>query len=242
MKLTSTIAGIFAAAACVMLSDVAQAEGENQVVVELFTSQGCSACPPADELLSVLAKRSDVLPLALHVDYWDYIGWADTFARPENTARQKKYAHLAGTRTIYTPQMVVDGQQQIVGTRPLEVAEAVMQHLQISPGVMLTARRAGDTVEISAPPPAHLLGDLMVQLVRYIPEKVVAIERGENAGKTLTYSNIVTDWKVISTWSGEAPLHVVAPVTGEDAAAVILQQPNTGRIVAAKRVAAIAPE
>src|SRR6056297_1329329 len=100
--------GIFCAAA--LASFTAPALADDPVVVELFTSQGCSSCPPADAMLGELAERDDVIPLALHVDYWDYIGWADIFADPAYTRRQKGYAHATGQRMVYTPQMVIDGQ------------------------------------------------------------------------------------------------------------------------------------
>ena len=95
------------------------------VLVELFTSQGCSSCPPADQFLGELAQREDVIALAYHVDYWDYIGWQDKFARPENTARQKDYRDALGLHTIYTPQMVVDGRYDVVGSQRSEVESSI---------------------------------------------------------------------------------------------------------------------
>jgi hypothetical protein len=130
------------------------------VVVELFTSQGCSSCPPADALLAELAERDDVLPLALHVDYWDYIGWADTFASPAFTERQKLYARAAGHRTIYTPQMVIGGVDQVVGFQPMEVADLIEAHRakppQAGTQARMALRRDGDrltvTLTLDAPP------------------------------------------------------------------------------------------
>lgn len=233
MKLHGLIAIVLASVVLLGTSSDGQAESNNRVVVELFTSQGCSSCPPADALLHRLAQRRDVLPLALHVDYWDYIGWADNFARPEHTLRQKAYAHVAGSRTIYTPQMVIGGMEQIVGARPMEVADAVMEHRNQGPGVDLVAERHGDAVRVRAQPPGTSVGTLIVQLVRYSPEQVVQIKRGENAGKTLSYINIVTSWEIVEEWSGAASLDLEIPVQGDDAAAVILQQVGNGRIVAA---------
>ncbi|MFV0360863.1 DUF1223 domain-containing protein [Tropicimonas sp.] len=236
MKVTQLIAGLVAGGALLAQPLPTCAESGNLVVVELFTSQGCSSCPPADALLAKLALRDDVLPLALHVDYWDYIGWADTFARPENTERQKAYARVAGSRSIYTPQMVVDGRDQIVGTRPMEVAEAVMDRSEAAPPVALTVTREGGDVWISAPSMVHATAPLTIQLVRYIPERVVEIERGENAGKVVSYSNIVTSWDVIGDWSPAEPLDMKVPVPDDDAAAVLLQQAGPGPIVAAARL------
>jgi hypothetical protein len=234
MRPTALIAGWLAALTILGAGAAARADDSNSpVVVELFTSQGCSSCPPADALLERLAQRDDVLPLALHVDYWDYIGWADSFARPEHTKRQKAYAHLAGSRTIYTPQMIIDGVEQIVGARPMEVADAVMRHLEHQQEIDLDVSREGAALRILAAPPEQSHGKMLVQLVRYMPKRTVAIERGENAGKTLEYANIVTDWRVLGEWSGMDPLEISADAEGDDAAAVIIQQAETGRILGA---------
>ena len=103
----------------------AAAAADRPVVVELYTSQGCSSCPPADAILAELADREDVIALAFHVDYWDYIGWKDIFADPANTLRQRNYARVAGARSVYTPQMIVDGQDHVVGTKPMKLAEHI---------------------------------------------------------------------------------------------------------------------
>ncbi|MFV0333425.1 MAG: DUF1223 domain-containing protein [Tropicimonas sp.] len=236
MKVKELIAGLVAACLMSGLAPGAQAEAPAApVVVELFTSQGCSSCPPADELLNQLAERSDILPLALHVDYWDYIGWADSFARPEHTKRQKAYAHVAGSRTIYTPQMVVGGQEQIIGARPMEVAEAVMRHLRTGTTVLLSLEQRDGELRLTAPALAEA-GRYSVQLVRFMPEETVVIERGENAGRTMTYSNIVTDWQMLDEWTGVAPLDMALPAGGEGRAAVIVQQNRIGPIVGALRL------
>ena len=104
------------------------AQDSNPVVIELYTSQGCSSCPPADALLKEYADRDDVITLALHVDYWDYIGWADTLARPEHADRQRGYAAAAHKRTIYTPQMVLNGEDHVVGSHPDELAAGIQRH------------------------------------------------------------------------------------------------------------------
>ncbi|SDK97274.1 DUF1223 domain-containing protein [Aliiruegeria lutimaris] len=209
--------------------------GSSPVVVELFTSQGCSSCPPADALLAHLAERSDILPLALHVDYWDYIGWADSFARPEHTKRQKSYARVVGSHTIYTPQMVVGGVTHIVGAKPMELAEAVMELMPRASEIKLSAERRGDIVHLSAPALTES-GDYAVQLVRFLPKSKVAIERGENAGKTIVYSNIVTDWETLGKWSGDEPLALELPVAGPEEGAVIVQERGYGPILGALRL------
>ncbi|PRY26736.1 hypothetical protein CLV78_101837 [Aliiruegeria haliotis] len=236
MKRNTLLAGLFAGAALLGAVATAVAEPRNLVVVELFTSQGCSSCPPADELLTRMAARDDVLPLALHVDYWDYIGWADSFARPEHTKRQKAYAHVAGSRTIYTPQMIVSGDEQIVGTRPMELADAIMKHAASGPIARVSAERDGDRLQVVVPAVTLPGGTAVLQLVRFMPEKTVRIDRGENQGKTISYSNIVTAWDVVGEWSGEADLVAEVPVPGPEAAAVILQAAGHGRILGAARV------
>lgn len=213
------------------------AADEGLVVVELFTSQGCSSCPPADALLAELARRDDVLPLALHVDYWDYIGWADSFADPSHTVRQKAYAHAAGARTVYTPQMVVGGLDQLIGTRAMELGELIEAHGARPSPVDLDVAHGSARLTIHAEARGALPGVVVVQLVRFRPEETVTIARGENAGRTITYANIVTDWRVIGRWTGAAPLELAADAPGSDRAAVILQQEGPGAILAA----AVAP-
>ena len=112
--------------------------GEQPVVIELYTSQGCSSCPPADELVTELSRQPGVLPLALHVDYWDYIGWADQFADPDYTKRQKAYARATGQITIYTPQMVIDGRLEAVGSRRDDVEAAIGEAATIPAGATIS--------------------------------------------------------------------------------------------------------
>ncbi|MGB0903236.1 DUF1223 domain-containing protein, partial [Halocynthiibacter sp.] len=136
-------------AAWLALSGTAQAQSQ-PVVIELFTSQGCSSCPPADALMHKLAARSDVIALSMHVDYWDYIGWKDEFGRAENTARQKAYAHAAGRRSVYTPQMIIGGVDSVVGTHPMDVADLVAKHAARQKDVVLKVARAGGKITILA--------------------------------------------------------------------------------------------
>lgn len=205
------------------------------VVVELFTSQGCSACPPADEMLAELTDDPGVIPLSLHVDYWDYIGWVDKFGQAAFTQRQKAYAQDVGSRMLYTPQFVIDGQQRVEGTQQAHVETLIREHLQAPVGPPLSLSRQGDTVQIKAPA-FHLSSPLRVQLVRYEPEMTVEIERGENAGKVIEYRNIVTSWQDLGGWNGSEPLDLAVPAKGEDATVVILQEEGPGRIVTAERL------
>lgn len=195
------------------------------VVVELFTSQGCSSCPPADAYLAELAKRDDVIALSLHVDYWDYIGWKDSFASPHFTARQKAYARVAQERSVYTPQMVVNGRERVVGNHPRDVGLLIRQHGAQPDVIDLNLTRAGDTVMIKAKPLQRIAGPVMVQLVQFAPMEKVRIKRGENAGRVIEYANVVTDWQRVGEWDGKAPLALPVTVTarGGGSVAVILQ-------------------
>lgn len=201
------------------------------VVVELYTSQGCAFCPPADEILAQLAARDDVIALALHVDYWDYIGWADEFARPEHTARQQAYARVAGAKTVYTPQMVIGGTDLVIGSRVMDVMDALQAHAARQASFDLALARAGDQVIIRAGIGPQ--GQYDVQLVRYMPQAAVEIRGGENAGQVLTYANIVTQWDLVGLWDGTSALHLTAAAPGADPVAVIIQRSGQGEIMAA---------
>ncbi len=218
--------------AAALLSTATPGTADSPVVVELFTSQGCSSCPPADKIFAELAQRDDVIALALHVDYWDYIGWKDEFAVPAYADRQRGYAAAAQRRSIYTPQMVVNGQTDIVGARPMELSEAIAKHAAMKSPVTLDVTRQGDALQISA----QNTGDaaqMVVQLVRYTPMSNTRITRGENAGMTLDYANVAWDWKAIGTWDGRSDLSLNVPVTGDAPLVVLVQQGTDGAILAA---------
>ena len=217
------------------MATVAQA-GDGPVVVELYTSQGCSSCPPADALLHKLAKDRDVIALALHVDYWDYIGWKDQFADPAYTTRQRGYARAANARTIYTPQMVIGGKDHVIGNRPNEVSAALQSHMAKTDVAVIEASRSGRNVQISGQALKSLRGNLIVQIVEYTPSQTVAIKRGENAGRTLEYSNVVSRWDTVGTWNGRGELSMSARLTSNGPAAVIVQRADHGEIIAAAHV------
>lgn len=218
---------------------VVLAEPRPVVVVELFTSQGCSSCPPADALISELATRDDVLPLALHVDYWDYIGWADSFARPQYTARQKAYARMAHSGSIYTPQIVVGGTEHVVGFKPMKVANLVQAHGAASVPVEIRIEQTehgGLRVRCLPRPGAELPASINVDLVGYLREAVVEIHHGENAGKTITYANIVQSWERLGNWDGSGVFDASAPAPGAGPFAVIVQARGPGRVLAAVKI------
>ena len=201
------------------------------VVVELFTSQGCSSCPPADEMMLDLARREGVIALAFHVDYWDYIGWKDSFGAPEFTARQHAYARAAQSTTVYTPQFVVGGVDHVIGARGMDLVDRIDAHQGVATGVELSAERSGDTLAITAR--ATETAPMTVQLVRYSPLETVAIERGENAGLTLDYANTVRDWAVLGEWDGSEDLSLSVPVEGDWPSVVLVQRQGAGAILAA---------
>ncbi len=211
--------------------------GESPVVVELFTSQGCSSCPPADALLEELAARPDVIALALHVDYWDYIGWKDTLGSPEHTRRQQGYALAAHERMIYTPQFIVGGRVPVGGAHPDELEGQITEQANADAQIALSVSLLeGGRLTISAEPLARLTGPIQIELVRYLPQAVVDITRGENKGRRITYANVVTSWQTLGTWSGRGALSAEAPYTGDEPGVIILQGASFGPIYAAARI------
>lgn len=206
------------------------------VVVELYTSQGCSSCPPADAYLGELVEQPGVIALALHVDYWDYIGWADTFAVAKFTDRQRGYAHAAGRNMIFTPQMIIAGGESVEGNDPAAVEAAVARAKAAAPAVTLTLARDGDSVVIRAEAVAPMRRASKVQLVRFRKATLVDIKRGENAGRAITYHNIVTEWVAVGDWSGTEPLEVQAAAAGDDGVVVIIQTEGMEGILAAAQL------
>lgn len=174
-------------------------------VVELFTSQGCSSCPPADAILGDLVRRGDVIALAYHVDYWDYLGWQDTLASPDNTARQYDYAKSFGARSVYTPQAVINGRTHVKGSSLADISSALGGFAKSGQGlsVELKVMRAGDSVVIDAGEGAGQEEGQIV-LIYYDSAKPVTIERGENRGATITYWNAVNDIQSVGVWHGAA--------------------------------------
>lgn len=206
------------------------------VVVELYTSQGCNSCPPADELFGMLTERADIIALSLHVDYWDYLGWKDELGSPLNTQRQRAYARALGERTIYTPQMIVQGQASIVGTRERDL-ERQIRASQAEPSLVnLTADRDAATVSVSLSAVAAPVPASVIYCVEYSPLETVDIERGENAGKRIDYANVVEVWKKIGEWDGRGPMTISADLMGGMPVVVIVQAVNNGPILAAMKV------
>lgn len=233
--MTRQIAGATAALWIAFAGPLA-AQSQPVVVVELYTAQGCPSSPPADAYFATLLSNQNVIPLSLHVDYWDYIGWEDSFANPEFTDRQKAYARAEGRRTIYTPQFVVNGEGRIAGVEPAELDAQVRQQLRTGSPVTLWLERKGAVVVIRADANPPLGKAVQVQIVRYRPNEAVTIGQGENAGLTMTYYNIVTSWTSLGEWSGTGPLVMEATASGSDQVVVIVQDQGLGRILAAAKL------
>jgi len=207
-------------------------------VAELFTSEGCSSCPPADELLGELMERQFVLPLSYHVDYWDYIGWKDRFAKPEFTSRQRAYAEAQGTRMVYTPQMVVAGAIDVVGSDRKAVNRALKSAFTRNAMYSIKDLRQSDGTVIARFPEAPIGLPATIWLVTYIKQVESNVTRGENAGRKLFSYNVVQSIQRVGVWRGEAlDLPIVLDkeaVEGEpDACALIANQADFGPIVAA---------
>lgn len=184
-----------------MLCCVAAAHAQPRpVVVELFTSQGCSSCPPADAYVGTLSSRSDVIALAFHVDYWDDLGWRDRFALAQSVKRQNIYARNLHRASVYTPQLVIDGRDDALGSDGRAVARAVSEHRAGVP-VGLSVRAAEVVVGMGAQAGVPRSD---VTLVAYLHHAVSAIGRGENAGRTLEEFNIVRDVRTLGLWNGQA--------------------------------------
>lgn len=209
---------------------------QTAVVVELYTSQGCSSCPPADEMMAVLAEREDVIALSLHVDYWDYIGWKDEFADPRHAKRQRGYAMEAGRRSVYTPEMIVNGTSDIVGAKPMKLATAIDKHKGDAKTVELKLTRNGDMIAIDAKKVSGSQAAMTVHMVRYQPRRKSNITRGENAGRTLEYVNVAQDWQQLTTWNGDEPLQIEAAAPGDWPIVVLVQRDDYGPILAAGRI------
>ncbi|MCF7700377.1 DUF1223 domain-containing protein [Loktanella sp. M215] len=209
---------------------------ERGTVVELYTSQGCSSCPPADRILAQLADRDDVIALALHVDYWDYIGWTDDLGQAAFTERQRGYAQTWQARQVYTPQMVVAGVDEFVGSHPVVAMDSVASHPASADPVSLDLSRAGDMLTLTGQAVGPVPETALVQLVRYDPEVVRDIAKGENAGKTVVYRNVVTSWAPVGPWSTAQPLHMQISAPGDQPVVVIVQDGANGPILGAIRL------
>jgi hypothetical protein len=203
-RIVGLAAGALALSAFVVPS-IAGDEERPLGVVELFTSQGCSSCPPADNVLADLAKQGDVVALAYHVDYWDYLGWQDTLGSAENTRRQYDYMKSFRTGSVYTPQAVINGSTHVNGAHRSEVAKALDGLKNAGNGlkVDLAVTRSGESILIKTGAASGPVGEAHVLLVFYDAAQPVRITRGENSGKTVTYWNAVRSFQTAGMWHGK---------------------------------------
>ena len=202
-------------------------------VVELFTSQGCSSCKQAEAALQELSDSPDILTLAYHVDYWDYIGWEDTYGSAENTARQQAYGETFNLSTLFTPQVVIDGRKQLVGANSANILEALKTAppIDVDNGASLSARIVGDNLKIRASMSHPLASGALPVLivVTYDERSEIEVTRGENLGTTIVDNNPVRDWQILGAWSGE-PMKISLPLatlttdaSGRNGCAVLIQ-------------------
>jgi hypothetical protein len=191
-------------------------------VVELFTSQGCSSCPPADALLGELAARGDVIALGFHISYWDSLGWKDPFSSPQSTERQRAYARLFEGQ-VYTPQLVVDGAREMVGSRRDEVMAALREasHEPIAPVAF-----AADRHSVTIGPAATAGSNGQVVLVRFVQQRTTPIGAGENARRTAEDTNGVKALAMLGAWQGAGVEFAVEPPAAGEGIAVLVQAAN----------------
>jgi len=177
-----------------------------RAVVELFTSQGCSSCPPADRLMGQLSRDSSLVALSLPVDYWDYIGWKDTLALHGHTTRQRAYAAARGERQIYTPQAMINGIDDALGSDKGAIERAITQTRRSPDSLALpvTVTVTGGEISVSVPGASSERRDGVVWLCPVSGEVSVKISRGENRGRTITYHNVVRRWVKLGEWNGTA--------------------------------------
>jgi hypothetical protein len=222
-----------AAAATLSAAIVSPAQAQTRAALELFTSQGCSSCPPADKLLGELAADPALVTISLPIDYWDYLGWKDTLADPQNTARQKAYAKVRGDREVYTPQVVVNGSVHALGSDKAAIERAIAQSREKAMTVPVKLSVEGDHIVVAVPERTARAEIWVCGLVKTI---TVAIKRGENHGKTITYSNVARRWLKLDAGGSKAATFNVPfrdfDREGVDAAAVMVQagtadKPNT---------------
>jgi hypothetical protein len=216
---------------CAIVAIIRPAHADPRAVVELFTSQGCSSCPPADKLIGELAKDPGIIALSMPVDYWDYLGWKDTLADARFSARQKAYSRMRGDRNVYTPQVIVNGSAQVIGSDRAKIegaigdtgkAEGVMS---VPVSITLAGKQVTIAVAASSQGSATSPGEVWIgSVTRAVP---IAIGRGENRGQKVTYHNVVRDLLKIGDWNGSSgswtvPLENISR-EGIDAAVVFVQ-------------------
>ncbi|NCP14322.1 MAG: DUF1223 domain-containing protein [Sphingomonadales bacterium] len=214
---------------------------DEPVLLELFTSQGCSSCPPADRLAGTLALGPGLVVIARLVTYWDRLGWKDTLARESNTALQQDYARrgLAGRNGVYTPQLVVDGRFGVVGSRADDIAAGVKRYGGKSDAAIRVTKRDADGYAVSLSGTGDGAAELV--LIAVTRKVMVGIGSGENGGRKVAYTNVVRSERTIAGWKGgKANVAIGADklnVKGADRYALVLRAPGGGKVLAARWIA-----
>ncbi|MBL8908857.1 MAG: DUF1223 domain-containing protein [Rhizobiales bacterium] len=234
---------LLATGACLAGGGIAAAGSAQSrpAVIELFTSQGCSSCPAADAFMEELAAMPDVIALSYNVDYWDYLGWRDTLASAANSQRQYDYAKARGDMDVYTPQIICDGQSHYVGSKRAQILAAIERVRTATPvnWVPMTIERQGDEFLVTAEAAPSGARNGTIWLMSVMPRVKVAVERGENAGKEITYYNVVRNITPGGMWHGER-LSLNLPVKGVfkdccTACVALLQTGDVGPVIGAAR-------
>ncbi len=213
------------------------AQAQNNVVVELFTSQGCSSCPPADQLVLDLAhKDPGIIVLGWHVDYWDYLGWKDEYSSPMFTARQAGYREHWHLRSLYTPQIVVHGRAEMVGSNARKVYEAIAEVRSNMQMLQINLSGAGNLMNVSIAPAESNLPASEVLLISVIPSVTTDILRGENAGRSIEYVNVVTGVQRLAEWDSRTPIDVNGIDLSHGPYVLLIQARDFGPILGARLI------
>jgi hypothetical protein len=220
-------------AALAGLATVVPAQAKTPVLVELFTAQGCSSCGKANQAVAQMADDKGVLALTYSVDYWDYLGWTDTFAKPAFAARQRAYAQKFSLRDVPTPQVVVAGREQVSGVKAETMEALVRSAAKVHPNAPdMEFVRGGDRVAVGSGPSPRGGGE--VWLVRYDPrEQDIAVKRGDNRGQTLVHRNVVRELVRLGPWAGRPKLYRLPGSASDDdlRTVIILQGVKGGRVI-----------
>ena len=213
-----------------------------KIVLELFTSQGCSSCPSADALFPSFIARKDVIALSMSIDYWDYIGWRDTLAKPIFTARQRSYGNKIGDGIIYTPEIVIDGRVHFNGSDKRAISKMIEQRkkeIAAQPRVALAVTTRNDMLHVSVgeQTPGMNIKKATLWMALFSSKKSVKVKRGENRGRFLSYHNVVRELTPIGRWTGEKMLLKLPKKQimqrGADGCVILLQNGDGGPIIAA---------
>jgi hypothetical protein len=224
--------------AAAMVARPAFAMAKRPVIVELFTSQGCSSCPPADAYFKVLKDQPDVVALSYHVDYWDYLGWRDTLGSPECSQRQYDYAKSRGDKNVYTPQTIINGSEHFVGSQRASISGGIDAARSEIATDWVDLDMTDNSTDVSITIPAGKpMKEATLWLLAFTPSVSTEIKKGENAGRTIDYFNVVRKLVPAGMWHGEAarivlPKGSVVP-EGCKGWVALLQEGKVGRVIGA---------